>query len=128
MRNIHLHDLCILVWLLSMFYIQKMQQNSYWNALVAEVCTLRINFGIISIIKLPTNLDWCRAFASVRLNLRTLKNPGLSLNSSVSNYQNLNLTLRLRQYNKRTKLFILKTQCDLFFFLHAAPEPIMNFN
>ena len=37
-----------------MFYIQKMQQNSYWNALVVEVCMLRINFGIISIIRLPT--------------------------------------------------------------------------
>ena len=36
-----------------MFYIQKMQQNSYWNALVVEVCMLRINFGIISIIRLP---------------------------------------------------------------------------
>ena len=54
MRNIHLHDLYISVWLLSMFYIQKMQQNSYWKALVAEVCMLRINFGIINIIKLPT--------------------------------------------------------------------------
>ena len=62
------------------------------------------------------------------LKLRTLKKPGLSLNSSVSNFQNLNLTLRPRENNKRTKLFILKSQCDVFFFSLAAPEPIMNFN
>ena len=37
-----------------MFYIQKKQQNSYWNAIVVEVCMLRINFGIITIIRLPT--------------------------------------------------------------------------
>ena len=57
MRNIHLHDKYISVWLLSMFYIQKMHQNSYWNALVAEVWMLRINFGIISITGLEIATD-----------------------------------------------------------------------
>ena len=50
------------------------------------------------------------------------------VNSSVLNFQNLNLTLRLREYNERTKLFIFKSQCDVFFFFLAAPEPIINFN
>ena len=51
---------------------------------------LRINLE--SLNNQTTYLDWCRAFVSVVLKLRTLKNPGLSLNSSVSNYQNSNLT------------------------------------
>ena len=43
-----------------MIYIQKMQQNSYWNALGVEVCMLRIHFGIINIIRLPTFIGVAR--------------------------------------------------------------------